>query len=434
MDVLSTNETLEKLVELISGSFDPLAGLEPQPWDWEADDNGYSDPIERLEQAVAPPTLQLASHRPQLLTEETFDRMTSTRREQRIAEEMSDPTDPTSPGAFQAAQARNMPSVKQGKRWFQQGNGEIPQERLMPVGSGHMLKPNAARAFKAMRRAAKKDGVTITLTDSYRDLATQQRLAQEKGLYSQGGLAAVPGTSNHGWGLAVDVGEGEQRAWLARNAKRFGFETIAREPWHWEYEGGFAPAVRQPRRRPRKRDDAPAPSTPLVDAARIDTDPLVHLPMPIMSVVGEVRQMSRARTPQEQERISGLGFVPKRFRQMFMDAAKRYGVDARLLAAIGQAESGFDPKAVSSAGAQGVMQVMPDHGLKSPFNARQNILKGAEIFASYLNAAKDHRLSRNHDPIRLALAMYNAGPAADDNLLLDRMQVFADPILEAWRG
>lgn len=113
-------------------------------------------------------------------------------------------------------------------------NGRLKPKQLVGVGNGHKLQPAAARAFKVMRRDAAKDGVRITLTDSYRDLSTQERLAKEKGLYSQGGLAAKPGTSNHGWGLAVDVDEG--REWLAKNGNRYGFKTIPREPWHWEYE------------------------------------------------------------------------------------------------------------------------------------------------------------------------------------------------------
>ena len=69
----------------------------------------------------------------------------------------------------------------------------------------------------------------------------QVDVARRKGLYSQGGLAAQPGTSNHGWGKAVDLGGGAnnnrtpENNWLRSNAPRFGFTTIAREPWHWEW-------------------------------------------------------------------------------------------------------------------------------------------------------------------------------------------------------
>ena len=106
---------------------------------------------------------------------------------------------------------------------------------------GHKLNHDAAAAYNQMVAAAKKDGITWGITDSYRTLSTQVRLAKKKGLYSRGGLAAKPGTSNHGWGSAVDLdfSKGSGRAakkWLKDNAARFGFSTIKREPWHWEHK------------------------------------------------------------------------------------------------------------------------------------------------------------------------------------------------------
>ena len=87
-----------------------------------------------------------------------------------------------------------------------------------------------------MRAAAARDGVLIGVTDSYRSYAAQVDLARRKGLYQNGGLAAVPGTSQHGWGLAVDVDTNSRGTqWLRANAARFGFATIPREPWHWEF-------------------------------------------------------------------------------------------------------------------------------------------------------------------------------------------------------
>lgn len=62
-------------------------------------------------------------------------------------------------------------------------------------------------------------------------------LVRRKGLYSQGGLAASPGTSNHGWGLALDLRlDAKAQAWMRSNAKDFGFvEDVPREPWHWTF-------------------------------------------------------------------------------------------------------------------------------------------------------------------------------------------------------
>jgi hypothetical protein len=126
-------------------------------------------------------------------------------------------------------------------------NGNLDQAQLVSVGQGnHKLQPSAAAAYEAMVQAAKADGVSWSITDSYRSYASQVKVAQEKGLYSQGGLAATPGKSNHGWGTALDLGGGanskgtKQNDWLMANAGRFGFSTIPREPWHWEYKGAGA--------------------------------------------------------------------------------------------------------------------------------------------------------------------------------------------------
>lgn len=122
--------------------------------------------------------------------------------------------------------------------FVQFGNGQIPHEALSPVGdTGHLLYSPAAEALTALRRDAHAAGLTIGLTDSYRSLAAQHDLAERKGLYSQGGLAAVPGTSNHGWGLSADLAlDGPALAWMRENAWRYGFvEDVPREPWHWTY-------------------------------------------------------------------------------------------------------------------------------------------------------------------------------------------------------
>ena len=119
------------------------------------------------------------------------------------------------------------------------GNGRIPSSKLESIGvGGHKLAGPAASAYKRMSADAAKAGVKIGVTDSYRSYAAQVDVARRKGLYKHGGLAATPGTSKHGWGLAVDVKvDRAGQNWLQKNASQYGFHTIPREPWHWEYRG-----------------------------------------------------------------------------------------------------------------------------------------------------------------------------------------------------
>jgi hypothetical protein len=120
------------------------------------------------------------------------------------------------------------------------GNGKIPASALAEVGdTGHRLWAPAAESLERLRADAARAGVTIGITDSYRSYEAQVDVAARKGLYSQGGLAAVPGTSDHGWGMAVDLDlDPAAQSWMRQNAGRYGFvEDTPREPWHWAYEG-----------------------------------------------------------------------------------------------------------------------------------------------------------------------------------------------------
>jgi D-alanyl-D-alanine carboxypeptidase len=118
------------------------------------------------------------------------------------------------------------------------GNGRIPAAALTSIGVGDdRLSRDAAAAFVRMRSDAAAAGVHIGVEDTYRSLDAHVDLARREGLFSDGGLAAAPGTSNHGWGLAVDVNVDRRgHTWMAENASRYGFvEDTPREPWHWGY-------------------------------------------------------------------------------------------------------------------------------------------------------------------------------------------------------
>jgi zinc D-Ala-D-Ala carboxypeptidase len=120
------------------------------------------------------------------------------------------------------------------------GNGRLPDSLLASIGGGHQLSAPAAEGFNRLNNAAKRDGVTIGLTDSYRNYADQVDVAARKGIYGQGGWAAVPGTSNHGWGLALDLDlDDKAQSWMRENAWKYGFyEDVPGEPWHWTYRAG----------------------------------------------------------------------------------------------------------------------------------------------------------------------------------------------------
>ncbi|WP_285709195.1 D-alanyl-D-alanine carboxypeptidase family protein [Microtetraspora sp. NBRC 16547] len=124
-------------------------------------------------------------------------------------------------------------------------NGLLPKEYLCPLPQkGEELRADAAIAFADLNVAYKQRfGTPICVSDSYRSLADQQAV-----YYQRPGLAATPGKSNHGLGMAVDLCGGvqifrsAQFNWLEANSKRFGFihpdwaYHSPFEPWHWEYD------------------------------------------------------------------------------------------------------------------------------------------------------------------------------------------------------
>jgi soluble lytic murein transglycosylase-like protein len=109
--------------------------------------------------------------------------------------------------------------------------------------------------------------------------------------------------------------------------------------------------------------------------------------------------------PQTEARLN-----PADLHEMLAKAGQQHNLDADLLASVVKAESNGNSRAISRAGARGLMQLMPktaaEQGVDDSFRPDQNVRGGS----AYLNEL----LVRYHDNIALALAAYNAGPAAVD--------------------
>ncbi|VTR76031.1 M15 family metallopeptidase [Cellulomonas hominis] len=133
--------------------------------------------------------------------------------------------------------------------WGGHANGRIPLSALAPVpwAPGQLLRADASQALTGLNNAYRAQfGTSIQITDSYRDF--DQQVSTKK---SKGNLAATPGTSNHGWGLALDLGGGIERfgtaqhTWMRQNAPTYGWVLpewaqaggAKPEAWHWEFNG-----------------------------------------------------------------------------------------------------------------------------------------------------------------------------------------------------
>lgn len=145
------------------------------------------------------------------------------------------------------------------------GNGCLPDDVLDRVGvGGFRAWLPTCRAFTELRLRAAADGFKLTMTGAYRSLEAQRILFEAR--YSTakidgrptktwGGVtwwqkpgtaqAATPGTSTHGWGLALDLAQESKvftvesidpvmLAWLRDKAPALGWaETVPGEAWHW---------------------------------------------------------------------------------------------------------------------------------------------------------------------------------------------------------
>lgn len=149
-------------------------------------------------------------------------------------------------------------------------NGKLGNDLLVDIGYNTRLERTAARAWTALWVAGQAEQIDLTWTygGGYRSLASQEALFYQRwqttprkgadtAFYNgvqwwlKAGVAraGVPGTSNHGWGLAIDTALGDQPAnavgitpqinWMVANAPQMGFSWESQsEPWHIRYVTG----------------------------------------------------------------------------------------------------------------------------------------------------------------------------------------------------
>jgi hypothetical protein len=254
------------------------------------------------------------------------------------------------------------------EQWTSQyENARIPTAALAPVpGTDFLMEPHAAAALAAMFEAARADGIQLSIGNTYRDYATQA--AAHAHDTTPATPTAPPGTSQHGWGLAVDIANttDAQFQWLRHNAARFGFsnpwvegkgDTSSVEPWHWEYGGGGTEEtqpVRMPNRTPRKR----GPATPAAMAPILLVDDLLTGGPPAFGSVLASLLQPVTLTPRTEPTREASGSVKTQLYNGFMDAGRpdlAKMVNTKDFQTWIAAESGWDPNVTS--------KYFPGHGV-----------------------------------------------------------------------
>jgi hypothetical protein len=126
-------------------------------------------------------------------------------------------------------------------------NGRLPASALAPIPGNGRLRRDAARAYTAMHLRAKRDRIDLSLWEStmrrtYRPIGAQVLARNYWCSLGKCGNAAPPGTSNHGWGLSVDLASFTQRAWIDRRGAFYGWakawSDAPHEWWHLKYRTG----------------------------------------------------------------------------------------------------------------------------------------------------------------------------------------------------
>jgi hypothetical protein len=232
---------------------------------------------------------------------------------------------------------------------------------------GEGMRPDVAVAYDRMAAAARGAGLDLLVVSGFRSDAEQARLFAQ---HPDPRWVAPPGHSLHRCATELDLGPSSAYGWLAAHAARFGFvRRYSWEAWHFGFDAGPPPCS--------EAGNAVGPGG----------------------------------FPGQEEGLAGSaglpGFVPGQFREPLLHSASRWNVSPGLLAAQLMAESGFNPRAVSPAGALGIAQFMPStarsYGLRNPFDPVAAIDAQAHLMSDLL---------RQFHSVSLALAAYNAGSGA----------------------
>ena len=139
-------------------------------------------------------------------------------------------------------------------------------------------------------------------------------------------------------------------------------------------------------------------------------DPPLDAAAPAVAAAPAAAQPAVPMVSRKPARSASYALTPAEMTEMLVRAGALHNIDVDLLASVVKAESNGNSRAVSRAGAEGLMQLMPGTaslmGVRNTFAPEENIGGGT----AYLDAL----LTRYHDDIKLAVAAYNAGPAVVD--------------------
>jgi hypothetical protein len=126
-------------------------------------------------------------------------------------------------------------------------NGALPASKLYVVNGNCTLYRSAVGSYNAMVAAARRDGVTLTAAECYRNYAGQVYWRNYWCKLKLCSNAATPGYSNHGWGKAADLRDARGSLtwtsagyrWLVAHAGAYGWNHPGgvNEAWHWEWVG-----------------------------------------------------------------------------------------------------------------------------------------------------------------------------------------------------